>query len=75
MESSEGRLKGQAFGELPAAASAQQALEEIHGLLLHEKPLVVVRCARRYAVRAVVDTAVTRPTIKTSPLKSLATYF
>uniref|UniRef100_A0A3B4ABB6 RNA-binding region-containing protein 3 n=1 Tax=Periophthalmus magnuspinnatus TaxID=409849 RepID=A0A3B4ABB6_9GOBI len=37
----EGRMKGQAFVGLPSEASAQRALRDTHGYVLHDKPLVV----------------------------------
>jgi len=41
-----GRLKDQAFVQFPTAAGAEAALERMHGLVLHGKPWMVVRCRR-----------------------------
>lgn len=38
----EGRMKGQAFVGLPSERSAEKALKETNGYVLHDKPLVVV---------------------------------
>lgn len=38
----EGRMKGQAFIGLPSEKSAEKALRDTNGYVLHEKPLVVV---------------------------------
>uniref|UniRef100_A0A3P8W0S5 RNA-binding region-containing protein 3 n=1 Tax=Cynoglossus semilaevis TaxID=244447 RepID=A0A3P8W0S5_CYNSE len=37
----EGRMKGQAFVGLPSESSAEKALRETNGYILHDKPLVV----------------------------------
>ncbi|XP_051543231.1 RNA-binding region-containing protein 3 [Myxocyprinus asiaticus] len=37
----EGRMKGQAFIGLPSERSAEKALKETNGFILHDKPLVV----------------------------------
>jgi hypothetical protein len=39
----EGRMKNQAFIECPSQEIAAAVLEGIHGLVVHGKPLVVVR--------------------------------
>ncbi|KAG1926006.1 RNA-binding protein [Pimephales promelas] len=38
----EGRMKGQAFIELPSERSAEKALKETNGYILNDRPLVVV---------------------------------
>lgn len=38
----EGRMKGQAFVGLPSEQSAEKALRETNGYVLHDKPLIVV---------------------------------
>jgi RNA recognition motif-containing protein len=38
----QGRLKGQAFITFPCVEMATQALEEVHGFVLKDKPLVIV---------------------------------
>jgi len=37
----QGKMRGQAFVTFPTVEQAKQALEETHGYLLHEKPLIV----------------------------------
>ncbi|KAK3704744.1 hypothetical protein QZH41_009744 [Actinostola sp. cb2023] len=37
----EGRMKGQAFITLPSESKAKRALNEVHGYVLHGKPLVI----------------------------------
>ncbi|XP_031556072.1 RNA-binding region-containing protein 3-like [Actinia tenebrosa] len=37
----EGRMKGQAFITLPSENKAKRALEEVHGYILHGKPMVI----------------------------------
>ena len=38
----QGRMKGQAFVGLPSELAAQRALRDTNGLLVHDKPIVVV---------------------------------
>jgi RNA recognition motif-containing protein len=38
----EGRMKGQAFITLPSDNKAKKALREVHGYILHGKPMVIV---------------------------------
>ena len=38
----EGRMKGQAFISLPSERRAKRALREVHGYILHGKPMVIV---------------------------------
>lgn len=42
----DGRMKGQAFIGLPSEKSAERALRDTNGYVLHDKPLVVVSFAR-----------------------------
>lgn len=42
----EGRMKGQAFIGLPSEKSAEKALRDTNGYVLHDKPLVVVSFTR-----------------------------
>lgn len=44
----EGRMKGQAFIGLPNERSAEKALKETNGYVLHDKPLVVVSFFGRF---------------------------
>lgn len=39
----EGRMKCQAFVSFPSEELAEKALAQAHGVILHSKPLVVVR--------------------------------
>jgi len=36
-----GRMKGQAFVTFPNVESAKRALSEVHGYLLHYKPMII----------------------------------
>eukprot|EP00794_Sanderia_malayensis_P005483 gene5483-6168_t len=51
----EGRMKGQAFVNFPSKLEASCALEELHGFILHEKPLLIKEAPQRdliiYSVR------------------------
>lgn len=38
----EGRMKGQAFIKFESVEAASRALNEVHGYLLHEKPILIV---------------------------------
>jgi len=38
----EGRMKGQAFITLPSEEKAKKALRDVHGYILHGKPMVIV---------------------------------
>lgn len=38
----EGRMRGQAFIKFPTVEQATQALNELHGYILHDKPMVIV---------------------------------
>ncbi|KAG9301779.1 hypothetical protein G9A89_003326 [Geosiphon pyriformis] len=37
----EGRMRGQAFVKFPDVNIAKQALDEVHGYILHEKPMII----------------------------------
>jgi U11/U12 small nuclear ribonucleoprotein SNRNP65 len=36
-------MKGQAFVTFPTVELAQRALDETHGYVFHEKPMIIVR--------------------------------
>lgn len=42
----EGRMKGQAFVTFPTKELAGTALRNVHGYVLHEKPMIVVRVSQ-----------------------------
>jgi RNA recognition motif-containing protein len=42
----QGRMKNQAFLEFDSVSAAAAALDRLHGLVVHGKPLVVVRSLR-----------------------------
>ena len=48
-----GRLRGQAFITFPSTEQAARALEEVHGYILKDKPMIIVRpllCRRGYCI-------------------------
>lgn len=47
----EGRLKGQAFVKMGSIERAVQALKEVNGYLLYEKPIVIVNSLLDLAIR------------------------
>lgn len=52
----EGRMKGQAFIGLPSEKSAEKALRDTNGYVLHDKPLVVVSFTRSLHVTSLTST-------------------